>query len=284
MRTPLATLVGLSFVACTGQIQEGGGDDVVIGENCGNHQIDPGETCDDGNIANGDGCSSACTTESTNNPRLTATIDRTNIATELGKTERVTLTLTSAGGFAGDVAVSTSVLDGANAPLTGVATVAAPATITVAANATVTQQLMIAIPSNATGSALAGMVSVNLAAPTGTQTLTAALNIEPIYTVTYSATVTTDAGTHPIQSGVQATNVTVKRGTKIRFKNESGIQHVTHGEGLFAHEQPTNDPNVGGLTGATYEQPTTQQPAGATGKLGCHNHGGPAGYVTFTTE
>ena len=30
---------------------------------CGNGIIDPGETCDDGNIINGDGCSSTCQAE-----------------------------------------------------------------------------------------------------------------------------------------------------------------------------------------------------------------------------
>ena len=284
MRTPLLTLLGLSFVACTGQIEAGGGDEVV-GENCGNSAIDTGETCDDGNIANGDGCSSACTTEPSSTPRVTATLDRTSISTELGKSEVVTLTLTSAGGFAGNVGVATSVLDGSNAPMSaGVATVAAPATIAIAVDGTVTHQITIAIPSNATGTAVSGSVKFDLTSPAGNQSLTAALAVAPIYTVKYTATMTTDPATHPIQSGVQAPNVTLKRGTLVRYKNESGIQHVTHGDGIFAHEQPTNNPALGGLTGGTYELPTLQAAPGSMGRLGCHNHGNDASYVTFTME
>jgi cysteine-rich repeat protein len=40
------------------------GDDVVDPA-CGNFQIDPGEVCDDGNTADGDGCSANCTSDET---------------------------------------------------------------------------------------------------------------------------------------------------------------------------------------------------------------------------
>jgi|ERR1051326_364590 cysteine-rich repeat protein len=38
---------------------------------CGNGIVEPGEQCDDGNIADGDGCSSICTIEPTPTPTRT---------------------------------------------------------------------------------------------------------------------------------------------------------------------------------------------------------------------
>ena len=35
----------------------------VQSASCGNHVIEVGETCDDGNLANGDGCTSSCQVE-----------------------------------------------------------------------------------------------------------------------------------------------------------------------------------------------------------------------------
>jgi cysteine-rich repeat protein len=35
----------------------------MLGDNCGNGRLDPGEECDDGNILSGDGCSEFCKRE-----------------------------------------------------------------------------------------------------------------------------------------------------------------------------------------------------------------------------
>jgi cysteine-rich repeat protein len=50
------------------------GDDTTGGPICGDGVVDAGEQCDDGNAVNGDGCSSACTTET---PRTDAYISAT---------------------------------------------------------------------------------------------------------------------------------------------------------------------------------------------------------------
>src|SRR5437868_2467156 len=98
MRTPLlAGLLAVLLPACTDGITDiggggGGGDDGVA--TCGNGAVDSGEECDDGNAASGDGCSSTCTTESAS-PRVTASVDKMSVMTELGKTETVTVTLRS---------------------------------------------------------------------------------------------------------------------------------------------------------------------------------------------
>jgi len=62
-------------IACGGSngAMNGGGDDAAsngsgsngsgTGATCGNHVVDPGEQCDDGNTTSGDGCSSTCELE-----------------------------------------------------------------------------------------------------------------------------------------------------------------------------------------------------------------------------
>ena len=60
--TRLALLLGIAF-AITGCSF---GDNLTGrsgNSNCGNHVVDPGEGCDDGNTINGDGCSSTCQVE-----------------------------------------------------------------------------------------------------------------------------------------------------------------------------------------------------------------------------
>src|SRR5687767_857259 len=101
MRTHLLiAFCGLSLVACAGQI-EGGDDDIP--ETCGNNAPDVGEGCDDGNNADGDGCSASCELEPI--PRLDLTVDKPTIDTELGTTHMVTVTATAANGFGGSVTI-----------------------------------------------------------------------------------------------------------------------------------------------------------------------------------
>src|SRR5262245_26190252 len=100
-----ATLLGLSFVACTvGDTGGGGDDDSPPG--CGNNTMDPGEQCDDGNTTSGDGCSSSCQFEAA--PRLDMSIDKSTLATELHTTTMLTITLTGSEGFTGDVTLAPS--------------------------------------------------------------------------------------------------------------------------------------------------------------------------------
>lgn len=278
MRTPfLITLLGLSLVACAGQIDDGAGGDDDAPETCGDGTVQAGEQCDDANSLDGDGCSAACTTEL--NPRLTTAVDKPTVSTELGKTETLTLSLTSVDGFVGNVGVVASVVDAANAPIPGI-TITGPTTLSVPANGVVPGQYTLVVATNATGTQVTGTVKLDLTLPSGTESLTSALTLAPIYTVTYRSTTDANAATHPIQAGQQAATVTVKRGAIIRYKNESTIQHATHGDGIFDHEDIAN----GGQPNGTYEQTTIQAPPGSTGRLGCHNHGGDNGYVVFTAE
>lgn len=275
MRTTLlVAFFGLSLVACAGQLDAGGGDDDG-GPDCGDGTVNAAEACDDGNNTDGDGCSATCTVELS--PRLTSSVDKTTVSTTIGKTEMLTLTLTSVDGYVGDVIVTASVVDSLNAPIPGV-TLVGPSAVAVAANATVPSVFTLTVPSNATGVAITGSLKLDLAPTVGpAQNITSALMLANIYTVTYAVTTTDQDTTHPVKSGAQAGNVTVKSGAIIRYKNDSTIVHVTHGGGAFDHE----DINAGGQPNATYEQIAG---APGTGSLGCHSHDNDAGYVNFTIE
>ncbi|HEU0029526.1 MAG TPA: hypothetical protein VFQ53_02750 [Kofleriaceae bacterium] len=277
MRTSaiLASLFGLSLVACAGQIDGGGGGggDDDVGADCGNGQVDTGETCDDGNAAAGDGCSATCQTELS--PRVTATIDKQTIATELGKTEMLTLTLTSVDGFSGAVTVTPSLVDAANAPLTGVATITGPTSVTLAADQISPSQFSIAIPSDATGTDVTAKINLAISSTAGSETLSSNLTVAAVLTAEYAANLGADIGKHPDTGKT----FTVKRGAVLRFKNLDTTTHITHGGGIFPHEDTTN----GGQTGGTYEVNTIGIAPGQTGTLGCHSHGD-ATYATITVQ
>lgn len=274
MRTPRLMLLaaGSLLVGCTiGDTV--GDDDVNPGATCGNGAVDSGEQCDDGGAASGDGCSATCQTEpGGGSPALTSAIDKATVSSELGQTVKLSLTLTSVGGFAGDVQVAPTItFDGA--PLAGL-TVAGPTTVTVAANATVPAQYEIVIPINYTGKDIpAAEIKFDLTGPVEVQDRTSALSLAAVYTVGIAAGTGTDVAKH-----TKSAPITVKPGTKIRYKNNDTITHRTHGDGPFLHE-----PDGGGAAGLTYTVDTTGVPPGSSGALGCHNHGD-ATYTTFTVQ
>jgi cysteine-rich repeat protein len=271
MRTPLLALfAGSLLIGCTVGDTPDGGDDDGVGGACGDGTIQSGEACDDGNTAAGDGCSATCTVEA--NPRLTASLDKTMITTELGKTEIITLTLTSVDGFAGTVQVAPSFAAGAN-PITNL-TAQGPTSINVAAGATVPTQYSFAIPSNFAGADVNATLKFGLTSSpsAGLQDMSSALTIGAIYTVAYAAGLGTNAETHP----GTGKSITVRRGTKLRFKNLDTITHITHGQDGFAHEV-----DAGGLPNNTYELNTIAVAPGTQAKLGCHSHGSQT-YATFT--
>lgn len=216
MRTSiLATLLGLSLVACAGTIDGGGDDDVPA--NCGNGVVDSedGETCDDNNTISGDGCSSTCTSEAT--PRLDVSVDKPTIATELGTTNMVTVTLTGADGFSGVVDLAASIVDGANAPLTGWQVVVNPASVTVPLNGTVSAVVTMAIPSDAT--LLEGNIRVDVS---GASTSNILSTVTALNQLTYTLDVLdTGGGTFDCVYPVDATPIRIHAGTKVRFANKA---------------------------------------------------------------
>jgi hypothetical protein len=273
MRTSL--LAGLLFVlvpAC--MVGEGGivgvGDDDV-GDDTGG-----GDGTGDGDgTGGGDGTGSGSGLDDVT-PRLVAALDKTTLATENGKTETVTVNLTSENGWAGDVTLTKSLLDGANNPIANV-TLDGPATVSVAADGTATASYSITIPTNTAGAALSASLKVSLSTADGVEDLTSAVTINNVYTVPYASGTGTTATNH-LMAG-QA--ITVKRGTIIKFTNGDNITHIIHGGGTYSGDH--EDQTAGGAPGRTYEVPTIGYAPGSTGTLGCHSHGS-ASYATYTLQ
>jgi cysteine-rich repeat protein len=265
MRTSLlATLLGLSLVACAGQIDGGGGDPP---ENCGNNAIDTadGETCDDGNNIDGDGCSAICTSEAA--PRVDVTVDKPTISTELGTTNMVTITVTGGDGFAGQVAVAASLVDALDVPITGWLMAVNPPTVTVPLNGSATAVATFSIPTE--NVALAGTLKVTTTS-SATEGVTA---VDSAVTVANQLTIPM-----VLNAGGQCTypsdgTLSIKAGTKVRWVNNelagSGNNITIHIEGNGSGFSHQSDP--GSLPQGTYEQTATT--AGGAFNWYCHAPG-----------
>jgi hypothetical protein len=259
MRTPLlATVLGLSLAGCltigdSGSASTGGGGDDDTGTN-----------------NTGSGGSGSNQGSNTSNPSVDATVDRATVPTELGKSEVVTLSLTSVGSFAGNVTVAPSLVDGTGAALTtGGLTVTGPATVALTANGTANAMYTVKIPTDATGTQLTADLKLDVTSPAGTKSYTSAFTISPIYSITYAAGLAANVGAHPLT----ALKFSVKVGAKISLHNADGGEHITHGDGPFPHESTTQ--GVGGVAGNTYVIDTSKISAdqiGKTGNIGCHTH------------
>jgi cysteine-rich repeat protein len=284
MRTPLlAGLIAVLLPACTDGITDvgGGGDDTGGGASCGNAAIESGETCDDGNTTSGDGCSATCATESSS-PRVTVTVDKPTLSTELMTTNKLTLTVTGSGGFAGDVTLAATAVDGSNAPLAAWTVSLDKPTVTLTANGTATAVATLTIPSENKG--LTGAVKIDAtssADPASVMSAVTAAN-----QVTFAVT---QIGAQCAYPTTQPTNVTY--GTKIRFLNNTTdlttIIHVNgvalvngqlQGTGIdetntfgVPHE---NQGGPGEMAGAAYEGVLTQKTTTSQGlSWYCHSPG-----------
>ena len=278
MRTSiLSAFFGLLLIGCTtGEISGGGDDDDDGGPVCGNGLMEGAETCDDGNLTSGDGCSATCVGEIA---RVDVSVDMPSVNTELNTSTMLMLTVGGADGFRGPVNLEAVAVDAADVPVPGWTVMLSASTINVAYDsAPVTVVATLAIPSNTAG--LMGSVKVTATSTAGAGNTTATTTVTALNQVTISTAAGTNAGTHPMA----AATLPIKQGTKIRFKNDDTVQHITHAEGPtgFSHED-TEAPNTG-APGATYEIDTTSAAIGQTGQAGCHNHLDGATYTRFTIE
>jgi hypothetical protein len=213
-------------------------------------------------------------------PNVNVAMDRATVATELGKSEVVTLSFTSVDSFTGALTVAPSLVDGAGAALTtGGLTVTGPASVTVAANGTATAMYTVKIPSDATATQLAATLKLDVTSSVGSKAFTSAFTISPVYSVTYAAGL---AGNDPMHPMTQM-NITLKKGAKLSLHNADTAVHITHGDGAFGPQHEDTTPGKGGLSGNTYTIDTAGLAVGATGKIGCHSHGN-ATYATVTVD
>src|SRR5690348_6007685 len=84
-------------------------------------------------------------------PRVDVSIDKPTVTTELMTTNMLTVTLTSANGFAGAVSLTASVVDAQGQPLAAWPVTLSAASLTVAANASAQSVATLMIPSENRG-------------------------------------------------------------------------------------------------------------------------------------
>ena len=221
----LATLAAISIPACTTDITGGGGGGGSGDQNtatCGNGVVDPGETCDDGNTVNGDGCSSTCQTEDTTTPRAVLNVDNTTIGgtaspVDLGVETDVTITATSMDGFTGDVTLTVTVTDANGAAITDWTTALDNATLTMTDGGTATAKLGISAMGDA--AMLTGTVKVTATAGSMTSDVSVATTFAPEFRVDFGDD-GTGACTYDPGHG-NATPYQIKAGRTLRVFNEN---------------------------------------------------------------
>jgi cysteine-rich repeat protein len=253
MRTSIlsAAIFGLFAAGCAGDLSGTGDDpgDDTPGAECGNSIIDQGETCDDGNSASGDGCSSSCSTEQSSTPRVAINADKTTLTTDMLVSNEINLTLTSMGGFAGDVALAASAVDGTGATVEGwSATLSAP-TVTLTADGTGTAKVTLRVM----GDTPTATASLKISATSTVDPVEAAVAVtaNPVVKVTYTTTANNCA--YPTEFGLN-NPIRVKVGRQLSIVNGSdpagtgcggspcrmtihmdpGITGISHQQGLMA--------------------------------------------------
>lgn len=239
MRTPLALLLGSLLVGCTvGDPGTGGDDDG--GAVCGDGVKEGTEACDDGNTAGGDGCSAVCSVEQGANPRVTASLDKQIVATELGKVETLEVTFTSVEGFEGTVNLTPSV-DYGTATGAWVLTPSNPS-VDLTAGGTAKITVQVAVPSDS--AALTGTVKLDATSSAESVNLTSAFTVANQYTLVIPAGV----GAAIPHAGVGPNSLRLRSGAKLIFHNQDTIVHRIHASGGIPHEGID-----GGQPGGKYE-------------------------------
>lgn len=191
-------------------------------------------------------------------PRLDVTVDKPTVMTELGTSTMITVTLTGAGGFAGAVTLTATVVDGAGVAVPGWTVNLSQPTVTVAANGTAVAVATLQIPSRNSG--LTGTVKIDAVSSLGTQSQTSA--VTALNQV--SVTVTENAGQCVYPS---ATPLQVVAGTKVRFVNKFATDNITiHVDGNANGVNHESDP--GHAANTAYEATVS----GTTGTITWYCH------------
>jgi cysteine-rich repeat protein len=258
MRTSIlsAAIFGLFAAGCAGDLSgtgPGTGDDVQPPANCGNGQMDSGETCDDGNTMSGDGCSSLCTNENTTTPKLNISVDKPTVTTDLSTDTMLTVSLIGEGGFGGPVTLTGTATDAAGAALTGWTVTFAQPSVTVPENGMVTAVATVHVPALNVG--LAANIKIEAASSLPTVDTTSAFTA--MNQITYEVTNNVDKCAYPPTGVTQ-----IKVGTKVRFVNKFAAGAVA-GDRITIHMNvptPTNntgfahEPDPGHAIDTAYER------------------------------
>jgi hypothetical protein len=237
-RTSAAVLFILAAPACViGESTSGGGDQ-VNGEG-------------DGTGGGGGGGAEPAP--------VSAQADRTAVSTQLGKTETLTVTVSSLDGFSGAVDVVPSVVDEAGKAVQGWALTPTPASVELSGQGSAQIQLAVEIPTDA--AVLAPKIKVALKDATGKQWATdmiSAFQVANQVTINLAATGTAIPHSAWPEAG-QTT--TIRSGAKVIFHNQDTIPHLIHGGKGIPHEVVDLAP------GADYTVTPTK-----TDSWWCHKH------------
>jgi hypothetical protein len=220
----LAGFVAVLLPACL----VGSGDITDVGDESGD-QSGGGDT--GGGDGNGGGTGEGNGGGTTATPRIQASVDKTTVSSELGKTETLMVTVQSMNGFTGPVNVNASVLDGTTA-LTTYTVTSTPASVTLEPGASQQIELKVKIPSDAT--ALAPTVKVDLGGGAVSTNVSSAFTVAKQYTLVIPA----GTGNTTLHAGLPSANAPLRlnAGTKLVFRNSDTITHVIHGNGGIPHE------------------------------------------------
>jgi hypothetical protein len=241
MRTPLfVAMIALALPGCMDGITDLGGG------------VDVGDDDVGGGGGGGGGSGS-----STPTPRLDATVDKTSVMSELGKTESLTITIHSMDGFSGSVPVSATVMDAGSA-VTGWMVTPTPASVDIAAGGTATVSLSVKIPTDS--AALQPQIRVDLGGGSP-MTVTSAFNVTKKVTIN----IPPGTGTGAPHTGMPLNQpLRILAGTQVVYTNNDTIQHVIHASGGIAHENTSL-----GMPGTSY-----MVTVNADATWYCHNHEG----------
>lgn len=288
----LASIAALAFPACTQDITGAGTGDDQPQAVCGDGIVGTGEACDDGNTVSGDGCSATCQSESASAPRVDSTLDKPAVTSELGKTETLNLTVTSANGFSGTVTIAAALTDATSGTPDTAVTLTVPASVDLSADGMSVVPVTLATTSDASGTALNDNLTFTLTSSAGTSMAAATVAVANIFTITF---IDGTGGVAANHAGA-GLSYTVKRGAIIRFHNAdttttlipttvpantATTSHVIHGDGAFPHQDPRTSLTTQ-ITGDNYDVPTIGIAPGSSGQLGCHDHASATTYSTFT--
>jgi hypothetical protein len=164
-------------------------------------------------------------------PHITASVDKTSVSTELGKTETLALTINSVDGFTGPVSVTAAVMDGTTT-VSGWTLTATPPSVDLAVDASATVMLQVKIPTDT--AALAPTLDIDLASTAEPVSVSSAFTVAKQVTIEIPA----NTGNTSIHAGLPPANspIRIRSGTKIIFHNSDDIQHVIHANGGINHE------------------------------------------------
>jgi hypothetical protein len=184
-----------------------------------------------GGGGDGSGSGSGSGSGTQNTPKITASVDKPTVVTELGKTESIALTVNSVNGFTGAVTITPTLMAGTT-PVTGWTIMATPPSVDLAADASATVTLSIKVPTDT--ASLTPTLKLELGSTA------APLSVESTFAVTNQVTINIPAGTGAgsPHAGLPAASapLRLRMGAKVIFHNGDTISHQIHANGGIPHE------------------------------------------------